>query len=84
MDEDDCLTLLGETWPTCDTVGRYLDDLFDALGENGPLLHMMDAEEKAMYGPLPDLIFRLNKVELVTLLRLLHIRACGRSAPGIR
>lgn len=49
MDDTDWLILLGESWPFCDTVGKYLDHLFDALGENGPLLPMMDAEEQAMY-----------------------------------
>jgi hypothetical protein len=48
------LHLLGETWTMVDNVWVFRDSLVTHLGEDGPIVELMDEDEQAAYDALPD------------------------------
>jgi hypothetical protein len=48
------LTVLGEAWTECDNIRDYSASLRRLLGTTGPLLPMMNAEDRTGYKDLPD------------------------------
>ena len=50
------LKLLGQLWTVCDNVGKRRLTLRKVLGVKGPLLPMMDSDERAAYRRLPDVV----------------------------
>jgi hypothetical protein len=54
MSHSKWLTVLGETWTGCDNIREYSASLRRMLGTAGPLLPMMNAEDRTGYKDLPD------------------------------
>jgi hypothetical protein len=54
MDRDQWLTLLGDNWSVCDNVGAHWRWLQMLLPKVGPVLPMMDTDERAAWDALPD------------------------------
>jgi hypothetical protein len=48
--------LFGKWWSGFDNVSEYLDDLVSVMPEEGPVIEMMDAAERAEFEGLPDLV----------------------------
>ncbi len=52
------LKVLGENWSICDNIGKFTEELEEALSWDGrlntPCPEMMDEEEQAAYDALPD------------------------------
>lgn len=53
MDYQEWLTVIGEAWGVCDTIGEHLSALRRMLPLVGPVRAMMDAKEQAAWDALP-------------------------------
>lgn len=56
MHPNEWLQLLGEWWEVCDNIWVHRKKLKKILGTSGPILEMMNDEEKAALAALPDKI----------------------------
>lgn len=48
--------VLGQEWSCCDNIGQYRLQLRRMLPKQGPVMSMMDSNERARYDELPDVI----------------------------